>query len=258
VFIITVDNASANDVGIEYTRKMMKNKSHTVLEGKFIHMRCAAHILNLVVHEGLKDLGDCVTNIRNAMRYARFSLERMSKFKDCIEREKIKCKNMVCLDIPTRWNSTYLMLNTPEKYQRAFDLLGEDEHNHFVVPQPIDWENARAFATFLQTFYKATLKFYGSTHVTSNLYFLQLCIIQNTLNDDCLSEYQVLSSVSFSMKQKYEKYWGIMDMINLILYVGFVIGPHNEIKALVFWSRKCSGPVWADQIKQKMKDILNR
>jgi hypothetical protein len=98
VFTITVDNASANDVRVEYMRKMMKNKSHTVLGGEFLHMRCAAHI------------------------------------KDCIEREKIKCKNMVCLDIPTRWNSTYLMLGTVEKYQRAFDLLGEDGYNHFVVP----------------------------------------------------------------------------------------------------------------------------
>jgi hypothetical protein len=42
-------------------------------------MRRATHILNLIVHEGLKDLGDCVTNIRNAMRYVRSSPERMSK-----------------------------------------------------------------------------------------------------------------------------------------------------------------------------------
>jgi hypothetical protein len=150
------------------------------------------------------------------------------------------------------------MLSIAEKYQRAFDLLGEDDHNHFVVPQPIDWENDRAFATFLQTFNETTLKFSGSTHVTSNSYFLQLCIIQNTLNDGCLSEDQVLSSVSFSMKQKYEKYWGTMDMINLMLYVGFVLDPRNKIKALVFWSRKCNGPMWADQIESKVRDLLNR
>lgn len=102
MFTITVDNASANDVGVKYMRKRMKNKSHTVLGGEFLHMRCAAHILNLVVHEGLKDLGDYVTNIRNAVRYVRSSPERMSKCKDCIERKKIKCKNMVCLDVPTR------------------------------------------------------------------------------------------------------------------------------------------------------------
>lgn len=102
VFTITINNASANDVGVEYMRKMMKNKSHTILGGEFLHMRYAVHILNLVVHEGLKDLGDCVTNIRNAVRYVRSLPERMSKFKDCVERERIKCKNIVYLDVPTR------------------------------------------------------------------------------------------------------------------------------------------------------------
>jgi len=139
------------------------------------------------------------------VRYVRSSPERMTKFKDCIERENIQCIKMMCIDIPTRWNSTYLMLSTAEKYQKAFDLLGEDEHNHFVVPQTIDWENGRAFVTFLQTFYDATFNFYGSTYVTSNSYFLQLCIIQHTLNDGCLSLDQVLSFVSFNMKNKYKK-----------------------------------------------------
>jgi len=60
------------------------------------------------------------------------------------------------------------------------------------------------------------------------------------------------------MKQKYEKYWGTMDMINLMLYVGFVLDPRNKIKALVFWSRKCNGPMWADQIESKVRDLLNR
>jgi hypothetical protein len=91
-FTITVDNASANEVGVEYMRKMMKNKSHNVLGGEFLHMRCAAHILNLVVHKGLKDLGDCVTNIRNAMRYVRPSSERMSKFKIVYSGKKLNVR----------------------------------------------------------------------------------------------------------------------------------------------------------------------
>jgi hypothetical protein len=139
------------------------------------------------------------------VRYVRSSPERMTKFKDCIERENIQCIKMMCIDIPTRWNSTYLMLSTAEKYQKAFDLLGEDEHNHFVVPQPIDWENARAFVTCLYTFYDAALMFSGLTYVTSNSYFMQLCIIQHTLNGGCLSLDQVLSSMTFNMKNKYEK-----------------------------------------------------
>jgi len=48
-----------------------------------------------------------------------------------------KCSN--------KMESTYLMLSVAEKNQKAFDLLEEDESNHFVVPSSIKWENARDF-----------------------------------------------------------------------------------------------------------------
>ncbi|XP_059462001.1 zinc finger BED domain-containing protein RICESLEEPER 2-like [Corylus avellana] len=150
VYTITVDNASANKLGIEYLKKRLKDKNYTVLGAEFLHMRCAAHILNLVVQEGLDELDDCIDNIRNAIKYVRSSPSRMAKFKDCIQRENITCTKTVCLDVKTRWNSTYLMLCTAEKYEKAFELLGEEDHQ-FVVPSMIDWENARAFVKFLKT-----------------------------------------------------------------------------------------------------------
>jgi hypothetical protein len=58
VFTITVDNASSNDVGIDYVRMRIKEKNSTVLGGEFLHMRCVVHILNFVVNDGLKELED--------------------------------------------------------------------------------------------------------------------------------------------------------------------------------------------------------
>ncbi|KAK8270356.1 hypothetical protein V6Z12_D11G190100 [Gossypium hirsutum] len=49
VFTITVDNASANSVAIEYLRKKLNHRNASVANGKFVHMRCVAHILNLIV-----------------------------------------------------------------------------------------------------------------------------------------------------------------------------------------------------------------
>jgi hypothetical protein len=117
----------------------MQNKLKAVLVGEFIHMRCAAHILNIVVKEGISDLNDCVGTIRNAVKYVRSSPSRMAKFKSCIARENIQCTKMVCLDVATRRNSTYLMLNIAEKYQKAFDLLAEDNGHLFVILSINDW-----------------------------------------------------------------------------------------------------------------------
>jgi delta 1-pyrroline-5-carboxylate dehydrogenase len=88
VFIVTADNATFNDVAIDYMRRKFKDKRTIILEGEFHHMRCAAHILNLVVNEGLKRLGDCVSSIRNAVKFVRSSPQRMTRFKECIKCEK--------------------------------------------------------------------------------------------------------------------------------------------------------------------------
>jgi hypothetical protein len=67
---------------------MIQNKPKAILGSEFIHMRCAAHILNIVVKEGISDLSDCVGNIRNAVKYVRSSLSMMAKFKRLYNAEK--------------------------------------------------------------------------------------------------------------------------------------------------------------------------
>ena len=58
---IAVDNCSTNDCMIE----KIKNKwSHALLlGGRLFHMRCCAHILNLVVRDGLKVIVDDIEKI---------------------------------------------------------------------------------------------------------------------------------------------------------------------------------------------------
>lgn len=75
-----------------------------VLNNEFLHVRCSTHIVNLIVSDGLKELHESIVRIRFAVRYV-----RLQKFKECVEREKIDCKGLVVLDVPTRWNCTYLM-----------------------------------------------------------------------------------------------------------------------------------------------------
>ncbi|XP_039047307.1 uncharacterized protein LOC120187732 [Hibiscus syriacus] len=71
------------------------------------------------------------------------------------------------LDVPTRWNSTYMMLNVAEKYEHSFDSFARDDNsfflNHIVgdgVPTFDDWENVRRIAKILEPFYDLTLKNY--------------------------------------------------------------------------------------------------
>ena len=91
IFTITVDNASANAVAIQLlVRKMRTWRGDAlVLNGEYVHMRCCAHILNLVVSDGLKELDDSIIAIRNAAKYVRSSPSRFESFKSAVARERI-------------------------------------------------------------------------------------------------------------------------------------------------------------------------
>ena len=84
-----------------------------------MHVRCVAHILNLIVWDGLKVVGKSVKRVRATVRFIRQS-PRLQIFQECAVAEKIESKASLSLDIPTRWNSTFKMLSTALVYEHAF------------------------------------------------------------------------------------------------------------------------------------------
>ncbi|CAL5341776.1 unnamed protein product [Camellia sinensis] len=56
----------------------------------------------------------------------------MAKFKSCTETEGIECHGQPCLDVATRWNSIYFLLERALPFQKAFEWL-EDEDTHFQL-----------------------------------------------------------------------------------------------------------------------------
>ncbi|GMJ02868.1 DAYSLEEPER [Hibiscus trionum] len=148
IFTITVDNASANTVGVEYLRKKLNHRNTCVTNGKYMHTRCVTHVINLIVQEGVKHAFVSVDRVRAVVRYIRASPSRIKQFYKCTEEEMIDTKAHLCLDVPTRWNSTYMMLKVAAKYERAFDSYARDDHSFFLdlstgygVPTFDDWEN---------------------------------------------------------------------------------------------------------------------
>jgi len=60
-----------------FLKKKKRNMANNdiLCRHKFIHVRCCAHILNLVVHEDLKNIDDSIVRIRNMVKYVKGSLK---------------------------------------------------------------------------------------------------------------------------------------------------------------------------------------
>lgn len=118
---IFVDNASANKVELDFVRKKMSVwKNSPILGGKYLHVRCLAHILYLIVRAVLKTMEKSVSAIRNAVRYAKSSSSRLATFRQCV------------LDVPTRSNSTFIMLDITIELKTFSDMMAEDEDTKYV------------------------------------------------------------------------------------------------------------------------------
>ncbi|KAL1179479.1 hypothetical protein V6Z11_A03G162800 [Gossypium hirsutum] len=208
LFTVTVDNASSNDVAIGYLRKKFNPRGGLVQNGKYLHMRCMARIVNLIVVEGLKEMNKSVECVRGAVRYVRQSPARLQKFKECVAVEKIECKKM-CLDVCTRWNLTYLMLDTAQNFERAFERFEEQDTNFRAElkrgegwPSVDDWTNVRDLRDFLEHFYEITLRISGTSYVTSNNFFDELFEIDILLRDAQLNNpRQKLKYLKFTLSE---------------------------------------------------------
>ena len=90
---------------------------------KFLHMRCMAHVLNLIVNDGLKEPNVSVKKVREAVRYMRNSPARLNKFREVCDLLGINNKSSLSLDVPTRWNSTYTMLKIACLYEKVLKSM---------------------------------------------------------------------------------------------------------------------------------------
>jgi hypothetical protein len=83
--------------------------------------------------------------------------------------KKIQSKSLLS-DVETRWNGTFLMLQSAEKIENAFARVAK-EHVPFRAyfgegtPDELDWQSARRL--LCKQFSKVTARLSASLHVTS-------------------------------------------------------------------------------------------
>lgn len=120
---ITLDNASANDVAARNLLSKFSARGSMFFHGKFFHVRCSAHILNLLVSDGLKAIEPLIENIRQTVKYLKKSPSRLYKFSEIVKSFNISTKQGLCLDVPTRWGSTYKMLERAFTFKNVFCIM---------------------------------------------------------------------------------------------------------------------------------------
>ncbi|CAI8592783.1 unnamed protein product [Vicia faba] len=252
IFSLTLDNASANDVMQANLKRQLALQKWLLSDGEFFHICCSAHVLNLIVQEGLKLLGDALEKIRESVKYVKGSYGRMKKFKECIELiGGVETSVGLSYDVSTRWNSTYLMLQSALKYRRVFESLSFHDDNYKVFPSEEDWEKGDKICTFLLPFYETTNLIFGMSYPTSNLYFLQFWKIQCVLMANIKDKDTLIKTWLKKIMIKFDKYWSD--------YLGVVLDPRIKLTSLECIYEKVyplTSNLRTEEIKQKLYTLF--
>lgn len=126
VYTISVHNASNNDVAINVAIDTFSRNDLLPLGGMLFHVRCTAHILNLIVQDGIKEIEGIVLKVRKSVRLISQSEARLIKFSQIVHQLGLPSKRLI-IDCATRWNSTYEMLLLALKVKHAFPIFKQME-----------------------------------------------------------------------------------------------------------------------------------
>ncbi|XP_013624086.1 PREDICTED: zinc finger BED domain-containing protein RICESLEEPER 2-like [Brassica oleracea var. oleracea] len=277
VFCITVDNATANGSAMTRFKEGFKEIGDDVmvLEGRFLHIRCDTHVLNLIVKEGLREADNSINAIRNGILYVRSSTQRQIAFEQRVESGKLQ-RGSLPLDVTTRWNSTYLMLEQAMKFKVAFEKMEaedkpyNDYFNEFVQgekrigpPTKVDWEAVDRLVQFLIIFYQATLVLSASTSVCAHKFYHAIYTVTRNISglSTAPGPNAILRSKAASMLGKLGKYWdpfGEKVEMNKLIIVAGVLDPTKKMKFVTKCFENLYGKesVEATQLAKETEDIL--
>ena len=133
------------------------------------------------------------------------------------------------------------MLKQAQKFERvfeAFDYVDPHYKSELLMGDKVsdqkNWACVRRLCTFLKKFYNLIVKVSRCSYITSNNCFNYICSVYASSKDWQLNPNVKLNSMAKRMKDKYNKYWGNMEKMNMLLYIASFLDPKKKIAFVEF------------------------
>ena len=112
---------------VDHVRKEL-NRKWDMNISKDWHTRCACHVVNRAVIDALVPLRKSNAGFRSMLKCIRMSQDLRNAFRTAqVRLGRPSVRDIPNIDIETRWNSTFKMINEFYRLRNAFACLSNDE-----------------------------------------------------------------------------------------------------------------------------------
>ncbi|XP_026380873.1 zinc finger BED domain-containing protein RICESLEEPER 2-like isoform X1 [Papaver somniferum] len=251
IFSITSNNSDVTCVKALMDQLYLKGVLHNARS--CFHVPCCAHILNLMVQEGLRTVNVAVEKVRGSVKYLKASEVTNALFLHTAMKLDLTPTRDLCLDVPTRWSSTSNMLDSCIAYQKVFEHLKLIDENYQDCPTSEEWEQIAAVSKLLKAFYDVTNMFAGSKRPTANVYFQGIWKIQMILKKEHSSSNEIVRLMADRMQIQFVKFWTV---ISPILAIAVVMDPRRKLSFVDFCYQKLYPETYILEVK-KVRDKMD-
>ncbi|XP_015696132.2 zinc finger BED domain-containing protein RICESLEEPER 4-like [Oryza brachyantha] len=255
LFTITLEHdCSSHDIYSANLINHLSGDNVLMLKGQLFVVRCYANILNAVAHDVLASAHNVVYLIRESMKFIKADSAHERRFVEIAHQLKISGDNILCLDVTTEWNTTYLMLLAALEYRQVFTLMESCYDSYSTAPSTEDWEKAKAACGFLKTMYTSAVKIITEEgNPTANIFFHEACLLQQELQDGTAHEDAVVRGMAIGAHERFDRYW---KDCNVVLAIAVAMDPRFKMKIVEFTYSKIYGPTDAAKYVKVVHDAV--
>lgn len=177
-----------------------------MFEGAHLYVRCCAHIVNILVQDGMKIIHEGIKKIQELSKHINSLPSQIKDFNVIALVNGLPTKCGIPLDIPNLWNFTFRMFGGI-KYNVVLNSYANQDIE--ISPNEEEWSKSESIYRFLKTFEEATKVVSADRKPTSHKFLPLVLLIQDALDDPACQTSVALQNLAAAMKIKFAKYWGI-------------------------------------------------
>jgi hypothetical protein len=171
-------------------------KADMLFVGEHLHIRCCAHILNILVQDGMSVAGPAIELIRDLVRHVNSSASLIQAFNKIAEREYFPTKAGLVVDVPNRWNLTHGMILEIVEYKIVLKRYATSQQQPF--PTEDEWSKVESIGKFFGVFEETTKAFSADRFSTTYLFLVNVLFIHQALRSHA-GQHQVIKELARAM-----------------------------------------------------------